>query len=133
MQHRTTPERITRLKSNEVFVFGSSMDGYRVAGAGYDARKLFGAQYGVGVGMTGQCYCLPTKGFHRLPYVIESIRRHVQRFILFAKAHPEQTFLVTRVGCGIVGYTPQDIAPLFKRAKNVSNIHLPAAFWHILN
>ena len=45
------------------------------------------------------------------------------KFLAYARAHPELTFEVTRVGCGLAGYTDADIAPLFKGAP--SNCTLP--------
>ena len=63
---------------------------------------------------------------------VETIQPYVDKFISYAKAHPEQTFLVTPIGCGIAGFMPDDIAPLFEKAISVENIHLPQSFWEIL-
>ena len=63
----------------------------------------------------------------------ETIRPYVDEFIRFARVHPELTFLVTEIGCGIAGFTPRDIAPLFRPAVDVSNIYLPQRFWEVLN
>ena len=86
-QKRTTPEFITELQPNEIFVFGSN---------------LKGMQGGV-----------------------ETIRPYVDEFIQFAKEHPTLTFLVTRIGCGIAGFTDEEISPLFEKSHGVENIVLP--------
>ena len=90
--HRFTPDHIRSLKDNEIFVFGSNLQGMHGGGA---AR----------------------------------VAVDVEEFIQFAQQHPELTFLVTKIGCGIAGFTPQEIAPLFAGAVEVENIHLPEDFW----
>ena len=121
MEHkRTTPERITSLQPNEVFVFGSNLAGMHGGGAAYIAYRQFGAIMGQGVGLQGQSYGIPT-----MQGGVETIRPYVDEFILFAKAHPDLTFLVTRIGCGIAGFTDDDISPLFAAAHDVENIVLP--------
>ena len=89
--------------------------------------KKWGAIWGQGVGLQGQTYGIPT--MHGGP---EEIRPYVDEFITFAKEHPELTFLVTEIGCGIAGFVPEEIAPLFKEAVEVENIHLPERFWEVL-
>ena len=126
-QNRVTPERIARLGHGEIFVFGSNVNGFHGGGAAAQACRHFGAVYGNPEGPQGQCYAIPTVG-----NAFEDIRQHVERFIDYAIAHPDLKFLVTPIGCGIAGYRPADIAPLFMRARNVSNIHLPASFWQYL-
>ena len=96
-------------------------------GAARIAYEEFGAEWGVGVGMTGQCYAIPT-----MDRSIDIIRKHVDDFTAYAKAHPELTFLVTRIGCGIAGFTDQQIAPLFVYALEMSNVILPKTFVEIL-
>ena len=92
-------------------------------------RKLkeFGAEWGVGVGMTGQCYAIPT-----MDGSIDIICKHVDDFTAYAKAHPELTFLVTRIGCGIAGWHDSEIAPLFKEASALDNVTLPEEFRNAL-
>lgn len=92
-------------------------------------RKLkeFGAEWGVGVGMTGQCYAIPT-----MDGSIDIIRKYVDDFTAYAKAHPELTFLVTRIGCGIAGWRDSEIASLFKEASVLDNVTLPEEFWNAL-
>ena len=119
-QKRTTPEFITELKPGEIFVFGSNLRGMHGGGAAYAAYRKFGAIMGQGVGLQGQSYAIPT-----MQGGVETIRPYVDEFIEFAKAHPELTFLVTRIGCGIAGFTDEEISPLFKKAHNIDNIVLP--------
>ena len=117
---RTTPEFITSLEPNEIFVFGSNLQGMHGGGAALVAYRKFGAIMGQGVGLQGQSYGMPT-----LHGGVETIRPYVDEFIEFAKVHPELTFLVTRIGCGIAGFTNEEIAPLFLAAHNIGNIVLP--------
>ena len=119
-QKRTTPERITSLQPNEIFVFGSNLRGMHGGGAAYIAYLKFGAIMGQGVGLQGQSYGIPT-----MQGGVETIKPYVDEFIEFAKAHPTHTFLVTRIGCGIAGFTDDEISPLFEKAHDVENIVLP--------
>lgn len=124
---RVTPEWIDDLQENEVFVFGSNLAGMHGGGAARVARLRFGAVMGKGVGMQGRSYAIPT-----MQGGTETIRPYVNDFIAYAKEHPELTFLVTPIGCGIAGFEPEDIAPLFEEASNVENIWLPKSFWEVL-
>ncbi len=117
---RTTPEFITSLQPGEIFVFGSNLQGMHGGGAAYTAHRKFGAVMGQGVGLQGQSYAIPT-----MQGGVETIRPYVNEFIAFAKEHPELTFLVTRIGCGIAGFTDEEISPLFAEAHGVENIILP--------
>lgn len=119
-----TPEFITKLAANEVFVFGSNLAGMHGGGAARMAYEQFGAEWGVGVGPTGQCYAIPT-----MQGGIETIRPYVYEFIAYAKQHSDKCFLVTRIGCGIAGFTDEEIAPLFCEALSIPNIALPQ-LWH---
>ena len=127
MRARTTSNRITELRPGELFVCGSYLQGAHGGGAAYLAYKKWGAICGQGVGLQGQTYGIPT--MHGGP---EEIRPYVDEFITFAKEHPELIFLVTEIGCGIAGFIPEEIAPLFKDAVEVENIHLPERFWEVL-
>ena len=118
-----TPERITELKENEVFVFGSNLAGSHGGGAAWIAYQKFGAIWGQGVGLQGQSYGIPT-----MQGGVETIKPFVDEFIEFAKEHPELKFLVTRIGCGIAGFRDEEIAPLFKDAIDVENVILPKSF-----
>ena len=119
-QKRTTPEFITELQPGEIFVFGSNLQGMHGGGAARVAYRNLGAIMGQGVGLQGQSYAIPT-----MQGGVETIRPYVDEFIAFAKEHPELTFLVTRIGCGIAGFTDEEIAPLFAEAQGVDNIVLP--------
>lgn len=125
--NRITPEYITSLKSNEIFVFGSNLAGMHGGGAARTARLYFGAVMGNGDGPQGQSYAIPT-----MQGGVKTIRPYINKFIDYAKAHPELMFLVTPIGCGIAGFTPDEIAPLFEEAVSVENIHLPQNFWEKL-
>ena len=119
-QKRTTPTFIDSLEKNEIFVFGSNLRGMHGGGAAWIAYKKFGAVMGQGVGLQGQSYGIPT-----MQGGVETIRPYVDEFIAFAKEHPELTFLVTRIGCGIAGFTDEEIAPLFEQAHTLENVVLP--------
>ncbi len=127
MKRRYTPDMITSLKENEIFVFGSNLMGRHGGGAARVARLHFGAVWGQGVGMQGRCYAIPT-----MHGGVEDIRPYVDDFIDYAVAHPEWNFLVTRIGCGIAGFTDEEIAPLFVRAIDVINIILPREFVDVI-
>lgn len=103
-----TPDYIRTLKPDEIFVFGSNLAGQHGGGAARLAYEYFGAEWGVGVGLTGRSYAVPT-----MQGGVETIKPYVDDFIAFAKEHPEYFFYVTRIGCGIAGFRDRDIAPLF--------------------
>ena len=119
-QKRTTPEFITELQPNEIFVFGSNLKGMHGGGAAYIAYRKFGAIMGQGVGLQGQSYGIPT-----MQGGVDTIKPYVDEFIEFAKENKNLTFLVTRIGCGIAGFTDDEISPLFEKAHDVENIVLP--------
>lgn len=124
---RVASDRITELGANEIFVFGSNIQGAHGGGAAWFAHKRFGAEWGVGEGLTGRTYALPTMEGEM------SLKHAVDHFVDCAKQHPELTFLVTAVGCGIAGYTAAEVAPLFKEAASLENVYLPQLFWKELN
>lgn len=127
-KHNVTPDHINALKPNEIFVFGSNLLGMHNGGAARTAYKCFGAEWGNGDGLQGQSYAIPT-----MQGDVSTIKPYTDKFIEFAKQHPELTFLVTSIGCGIAGFTPAEIAPLFRNALNISNIHLPESFLNVLD
>ncbi len=122
-----TPDRITQLRDNEIFVFGSNLAGSHGGGAARIAAQRFGAIMGQGVGLQGQSYAIPT-----MQGGVETIKPYVDEFITFAATHKRYRFLVTRIGCGIAGFTAREIAPLFAAALEVDNIILPEEFVSIL-
>lgn len=130
---RITPEIIDKLTDEEMFVFPSNKSGIHGAGAAKIAHQRFRAEWGVGIGVTGECYAIPTKDFGiKRTLKIEEIKPYVDDFISLAKGNSGIKFLVTKIGCGLAGYKPIDMAPLFVEAMDVKNIHLPMAFWEVL-
>ena len=123
MKTQFTPDFITELKKNEIFVFGSNLQGMHGGGAARLAYDKFGAIWGQGVGLQGQSYGIPT-----MHGGVNAIKPYVDEFIEFAKSHPELTFLVTRIGCGIAGFRDEEIAPLFKECIEIDNVILPRSF-----
>ena len=124
-----TPNFIKSLKADEIFVFGSNLAGAHGGGAARIAVEDFGAIWGQGVGLQGQCYAIPT-----MQGGVETIKPYVDEFIEFAKQHKELFFYVTRIGCGIAGFRDEEIAPLFAKAIDVQNIALPETFVsHLIN
>ena len=119
--------RIDVLEKDEIFVFGSNLAGHHMGGAARAANMKFGAQWGVGVGLTGQSYAIPT-----MQGGVETIKPYVDEFIEYAKKHYELKFLVTRIGCGIAGFKDEEIAPLFTKAIGAFNIYLPKEFYDII-
>lgn len=130
---RTTPENITRLEPGEIFVFGSNTGGRHGKGAALTAKRKFGAEQFIPEGITGNCYALPTVLFHdgklkKMPLTM--IEQYVNQFIRTAVERIWNTFLVTPVGCGLAGYTPQEIAPMFRYAT--VNVIIPQCFWDVI-
>ena len=123
MKRRYTPEQIRHLADNEIFVFGSNLSGIHAGGAARIAHQQFGAIWGQGVGLQGSTYAIPT-----MQGGVETIAPYVDEFILFAQENKHLQFLVTRIGCGIAGFTDDEIAPLFINAYNLDNVILPQQF-----
>jgi len=129
---RITPENIKKLEPGQIFVFGSNQSGRHGKGAAKTALT-WGAIWGQANGLQGRTYGISTKDKSvKRTLSNTEIKPIVDEFIEFAKTHPELTFLVTEVGCGLAGCKPKQIAPLFKGAIEVPNIHLPERFWHKL-
>lgn len=124
---KSTPEMITRLRDNEIFVFDSNLAGMHGGGAARFAFNKFGAIWGQGEGLQGQSYAIPT-----MQGGVETIAPYVDTFIAFAQANPELHFLVTPVGCGIAGFSEQEIAPLFRAALHLPNVSLPESFYSMM-
>lgn len=122
-----TPENITHLDKDEVIVFGSNLAGNHAGGAARTALLRFGAKMGQGEGMQGQSYAIPT-----MQGGVETIKPYVDRFIDLAYEWDQTTFYVTRIGCGIAGFTDEEIAPLFDRAYDLYNVRLPESFARII-
>ena len=124
---RVSPQWITTLADDEIFVFGSNLEGLHGGGAALLAYERFGAVWGQGTGLQGKSYGIPT-----MHGGIDVIAPYVDEFIAFAREHRELKFLVTEIGCGIAGFTVEEMAPLFKDAIDEENIYLPQRFIKIL-
>lgn len=123
---RITPSGVNVLEPNEVFVFGSNFQGRHMGGAARAAKEKFGAVWGIGEGLQGQSYAIPTMEG------LNNIKPAVERFTSFARQHQELKFFVTAIGCGIAGYQVEEIAPLFIDAAYLQNVYLPVSFWKII-
>lgn len=119
MAGRIISDNIQQLSKCEIFVFGSNLAGQHHGGAARLAHRKFGAEWGVGAGRTGQCYAIPT-----MHGGVDDIKPYVDEFTEYAKAHPNNRFLVTRIGCGIAGFTDDEMAPLFKEAWKLPNVNV---------
>lgn len=113
-----TPDHITELQSDEIFVFGSNMLGKHIGGAARQAHENFGAIWGKPEGIQGESYALPTVSRSMAPYSLAMIRTNISSFLSYARHHPEKTFLLTKIACGIAGHNEEDIAPMFKHAPD---------------
>lgn len=123
---RVTQNNIQTLNKNQVFVFGSNNEGKHYGGAAKLAFEKFGAIMGKAHGIQGNCYAINSMSGMLF------IKIGVKDFIEYAKLTPEKTFLVTEIGCGIAGYEPEDIAPLFKECLDVENVFLPQRFIDVI-
>lgn len=122
-----TPENIENLLPDDIFVFGSNLAGSHMGGAARTARKKFGAIQGVGAGLQGRSYAIPT-----MQGGVETIKPYVDQLVRVAGLLPGKRFLVTRIGCGIAGFTDEEIAPLFAEALRLPNVLLPETFVRVL-
>jgi hypothetical protein len=128
----TTSGLITSLKPDEIFVFGSNEAGNHGRGAALTAKQ-WGAKRSVANGLSGQTYAIPTKPADvRRVLCLRDISNYVNEFIRLAESRPDLLFLVTEIGCGLAGYRPDDIAPLFAACKDMENVCLPKRFWEVL-
>lgn len=115
----------------KIFVFGSNLAGRHGAGSALEARRNHRAVYGRGVGRQGHAYAIPTKDQNLKVLSLQEIEWHVRKFIKYAKVHPELSFNIVAIGCGLAGYSPTEIAPMFKAAPK--NCNLPDDFERVLN
>ena len=127
-----TPDFIDTLLTGQIFVFGSNALGYHTGGASGTARKKFGAVWGQAEGLQGQSYAIPVD-YGKNVRKDKEVKEAVDRFITFAKEHPELFFLVTRVGCGIAGYHDDEMAQFFIDALELKNVSLPKSFVEALS
>lgn len=111
----------------EIFCFGSNLSGIHGAGSARHAFDHHGAIMGKGVGLHGESYAIPTKDEHIRTMSLARIQYYVEEFIDFALAHPAMNFNVVAIGCGLAGYSPDEIAPMFAGSPN--NVNLPKEFY----
>lgn len=134
---KTTPEVITSLNKNEIFIFGSNSAGRHGLGAAKTAKDKFGAEYGVGKGLTGRCYAFPTKYEYMGKYLrtlpLDLIREEFIDLFSCCDSLPEYEFLLTKVGTGLAGYSVKDIVGCFKDLSIPANLSMPAEFWKELD
>ncbi len=134
--YKISPKFIDKLYDNEIIIVGTNESGIHGAGAALQAWQHFGAQTGQGFGPAGLktfgTFAIPTKDWKVQTLPLETIKFYVTRFIHFAKHKPNLKFLVTEIGCGLAGYTPEDIAPMFKTALYLDNVVLPESFIKVL-
>lgn len=121
-----TPSQVNILADGEIFVFGSNFQGRHLGGAARVAQEKYGAVWGIGEGLQGRSYAIPTMEG------LENLAPAVQRFTSFAKQHQELKFFVTAIGCGIAGYQADEIAPFFLNAAYLPNVYLPLSFWKVI-
>lgn len=132
MNQRISDSNVIELKSDEIFVFGSNLAGIHGAGAAQQALQ-WGAEFGCGFGRRGQTYAIPTKDEKIRTLPLDYIKAYVLLFIQYAKVKQNFKFLVTEIGCGLAGYSAEEIAPMFKDTIEIKNVYLPEKFWKILN
>jgi hypothetical protein len=111
---------------NNIFVFGSNLAGVHGAGAAKYAAKHYGARRGIAFGLYGRSFAIPTRNHKLITLPLSEITEYVNDFLLFARLRPELEFYLTQIGCGYAGYTPAQIAPMFKEAPG--NVVLPPEF-----
>lgn len=120
---RVAPDNISHLESNEIFVFGSNINGNHAGGAAARAAKRFGAEMGRGEGPQGESYAIPTVGVS-----LAEVEMAIERFAKYAALNPDKKFLLTAIGCGRAGFRIEEIAPLFRTAYGLGNVYVPAVF-----
>jgi hypothetical protein len=122
---------VKELDDNQIFVFGSNLEGRHGKGAALTAYQKFGAKYGIGRGLTGKCYAFPTvkKLYPYTTLSLSEIEKESELLFECCKENPDLEFLITEVGCGLAGYEIKDIAPFFKKFLDLDNIYLPKKFY----
>ena len=128
-----TPSNITKLKKNERFVFGSNLNGAHLGGAARFAADKFGAIEGQAIGLQGKSYGFPTLGMDMQKLPLLDLSLSVRELQNTAINNPELHFLITEVGCGIAGFTAEEVAPLFKELVGLDQFSLPQAFIDVIS
>lgn len=128
---RYTPENVYQLEANEVFVYGSNQFARHGCGSAYAAQQNFGAIYGTcPIGLCGKSYGIITTSFNDIPISLSFIQKQIEILYEFALLRPDLTFLVTKIGTGIAGFSIDQIASVFEtlRYRQPANIVLPKEF-----
>ncbi|WP_302280254.1 A1S_2505 family phage non-structural protein [Brachyspira pilosicoli] len=129
---RVSEKHIDKLEDDEVFVFGSNTEGMHAGGAARMAMN-WGAVYGKAFGLQGKTFAIPTVDYTRSGKMsIDEIKKYVDEFLDFTIKNKDKKFLVTEIGCGIAGFKVSEIAPLFRKALEYSNVYLPERFINYL-
>ncbi|WP_288550549.1 hypothetical protein [uncultured Brachyspira sp.] len=129
---RVSEKHIDKLEDDEVFVFGSNTEGMHAGGAARMAMN-WGAIYGKAFGLQGKTFAIPTIDYTRSGKMsIDEIKKYVDEFLDFTIKNKDKKFLVTEIGCGIAGFKVSEIAPLFRKALEYSNVYLPERFINYL-
>jgi len=126
----TTPNNITELKDNQIIVFGSNLNGQHAGGLALECAKKWNAQEGVGEGLTGQCYAFPTLDKKMKKVTKKALKQSKELLYKVAEKNQDTQFLVTKVGCGIAGFTKDEMKKIFQGDKP-SNVILPAG-WAVI-
>lgn len=124
-----TPENIETLENNECFVFGSNEAGHHCGGAAKVAVEKFDAIMGKAFGLQGNAFAIPTLDnyFEKLP--LDKIHKYIRISEAIFEANPDKIFYITKIGCGIAGFSIDEIAPLFEKAYSLKNVIMPKEFW----
>ena len=109
--------------TDEVLVFGSSIEGMHWGGAAYTAFKKFRAAQRCSLGLLCQSYAIPT-----MYSGVEDIRPYVDELVLYAAENPELFLYVTRIDCDITSLKHREISPLFVEARGLANVCLPKGY-----
>ena len=129
---RVSEKHIDKLEDDEVFVFGSNTEGMHAGGAARMAMN-WGGIYGKAFGLQGKTFAIPTIDYTRSGKMsIDEIKKYVDEFLDFTIKNKDKKFLVTEIGCGIAGFKVSEIAPLFRKALEYSNVYLPERFINYL-
>lgn len=129
---RVSAKHIDKLEDDEVFVFGSNTEGMHAGGAARMAME-WGAIYGKAFGLQGKTFAIPTVDYTRSGKMsVDEIKKYVDEFLDFTIKNKDKKFLVTEIGCGIAGFKVSEIAPLFRKALEYSNVYLPERFINYL-
>lgn len=128
MKRELTPENIQELKENQIFVFGSNMNGNHAGGAARLAVEKFGAIMGKAEGIQGRSYAIPTLDKDMQKVTEEDLVVFLGNFGNYANEHPEKEFLLTAIGTGIAGFDSNYMAYMVLRANLPGNVTLPKEF-----